>query len=182
MWGFAVNQRVSIAVRISSAEIAARIEELARDVHAAMPEDTLMVPILTGSFVFAADLVRALARAGADWPLDFMTLSSYGAGTESSGKVEIVRDLRESVAGRPVLVIDDILDTGNTLMFARDLLRSRGATDVKICALLDKPSRRKVELAADFVGFAVADEFLVGYGLDKAGRHRGLAYIGAIEG
>jgi hypoxanthine phosphoribosyltransferase len=177
-----VTDRPRIAIRISSAEIAARIEDLARDIRAAMPDDTLLVPILTGSFVFAADLVRALARAGADWPLDFMTLSSYGAGTQSSGRVEIVRDLRETVAGRPVLVIDDILDTGNTLLFARTLLAGRGASDVKICALLDKPSRRTVDLAADFTGFSVADEFLVGYGLDKAGRHRGLGYIGAIEG
>jgi hypoxanthine phosphoribosyltransferase len=170
-----------IVIRISAAEIAARIENLAHDIRAAMPDDTLMVPILTGSFVFAADLVRALARAGADWPLDFMTLSSYGTGTESSGRVEIVRDLREPVAGRCVLVIDDILDTGKTLLFARDLLRGRGARDVRICALLDKPARRRVDLTADFVGFAVTDEFLVGYGLDKAGRHRGLPYIGAIE-
>jgi hypoxanthine phosphoribosyltransferase len=175
-------ERPPIAIRISSAEIAARIEDLARGIRDAMPDDTLMVPILTGSFVFAADLVRALARAGADWPLDFMTLSSYGAGTESSGRIDIVRDLRESVAGRSVLVIDDILDTGRTLLFARDLLRNRGARDVKICALLDKPARRSVALAADFVGFAVTDEFLVGYGLDKAGRYRGLPYIGAIEG
>ncbi|MCW5747522.1 MAG: hypoxanthine phosphoribosyltransferase [Alphaproteobacteria bacterium] len=171
-----------IAIRISSAEIAARVEDLARDIRAAMPDDTLMVPILTGSFVFAADLVRALARVGADWPLDFMTLSSYGSGTASSGKVEIVRDLRETVSGRAVLLIDDILDTGNTLLFARNLLRDRGAKDVKICALLDKPARRTVDLAAEFVGFSVADEFLVGYGLDKAGRHRGLPYIGSIEG
>lgn len=175
-------ERDVIAIRISSAEIATRVEDLARDIRAIMPDDTLMVPILTGSFVFAADLVRALARAGADWPLDFMTLSSYGAGTESSGQVEIVRDLREPVSGRSVLLIDDILDTGRTLLFARDLLRSRGAQDVKICALLDKPSRRQVDLTADFTGFAVGDEFLVGYGLDKAGRHRGLAYIGKIGG
>ena len=170
-----------IAIRFSSAEIATRIEDLARDIRDAMPDDTLMVPILTGSFVFAADLVRALARAGADWPLDFMTLSSYGAGTQSSGQIDIVRDLRESVAGRSVLVIDDILDTGKTLLFARDLLRGRGARNVRICALLDKPARRRVDLTADFIGFAVTDEFLVGYGLDKAGRHRGLPYIGAIE-
>lgn len=173
--------RDRIAIRISSAEIAARIEDLAHDIHATMADDTLMVPILTGSFVFAADLVRALARAGADWPLDFMTLSSYGTRTESSGTIEVVRDLRESVAGRAVLVIDDILDTGNTLLFARNLLRERGARDVKICALLDKPARRRVDLTADFTGFSVGDEFLVGYGLDKAGRYRGLPYIGLIE-
>jgi hypoxanthine phosphoribosyltransferase len=177
-----VTDQAQITIRISSAEIAARVEELARDIRALMPNDTLMVPILTGSFIFAADLVRALAHVGADWPLDFMTLSSYGAGTESSGRVQIVRDLREPVTGRTVLLIDDILDTGNTLLFARNLLRERGASDVRICALLDKPARRRVDLAADFVGFAVADEFLVGYGLDKAGCHRGLAYIGAIEG
>jgi hypoxanthine phosphoribosyltransferase len=176
-----VTERDKIVLRISSAEIAARIDELARDIRASMPDDTLMVPVLTGSFVFAADLVRALAHVGADWPLDFMTLSSYGRGTESSGRIEIVRDLREAVADRAVLLIDDILDTGNTLLFARNLLRERGARDVRICALLDKPARRRVELAADFTGFSVADEFLVGYGLDKAGRHRGLAYIGAIE-
>lgn len=176
-----MTKRDPIAIRLSSAEIAARVEELARDIRDVMADDTLMVPILTGSFVFAADLVRALARAGADWPLDFMTLSSYGAGTESSGRIEIVRDLREAVSGRTVLLIDDILDTGRTLLFARDLLRGRGATDVKICALLDKPSRRQVALSADFVGFAVGDEFLVGYGLDKAGRYRGLPYIGALE-
>jgi hypoxanthine phosphoribosyltransferase len=176
-----VTERDRIVLRISSAEIAARIDELARDIRASMPDDTLMVPVLTGSFVFAADLVRALAHVGADWPLDFMTLSSYGHGTESSGRIEIVRDLREPVAGRAVLVIDDILDTGNTLLFARNLLRERGAREVRICALLDKPARRRVDLAADFTGFAVGDEFLVGYGLDKAGRHRGLPYIGAIE-
>jgi hypoxanthine phosphoribosyltransferase len=176
-----VMDRDRISIRISSAEIASRIEELARDIHASMPHDTLMVPILTGSFIFAADLVRALAHAGADWPLDFMTLSSYGARTDSSGRIEVVRDLRQAVDGRTVLVIDDILDTGNTLLFARTLLRDRGAKDVRICALLDKPARRQVDLTADFTGFSVADEFLVGYGLDKAGRYRGLPYIGLVE-
>ena len=176
-----MSARAEIPVRISSAEIAARIEEMARDIGAAMGEQTTVVPVLTGSFVFAADLIRALARAGADWPLDFITLSSYGAGTESSGQVRIVRDLVMSVEGRDVLLVDDILDTGRTLAAARQLLLDRGAREVKLCALLDKPSRRLVALEAEFVGFSVPDEFLVGYGLDHAGRHRGLSYIGVVE-
>lgn len=176
-----MSARPEIAVRISSAEIAARIEDMARDICEAMSDDTMVVPVLTGSFVFAADLIRALARAGADWPLDFITLSSYGAGTELSGQVRIVRDLAMSIEGKDVLLVDDILDTGRTLTAARQLLLDRGARAVKLCALLDKPSRRLVALEADFVGFSVPDEFLVGYGLDHAGRHRGLSYIGVVE-
>ena len=176
-----MSAREEIPVRISSAEIAARIEEMARDIREAMGDDTMVVPVLTGSFVFAADLIRALARAGADWSLDFITLSSYGADTQSSGTVRIVRDLVMPVEGRDVLLVDDILDTGRTLTAARQLLLDRGARSVRLCALLDKPSRRTVAMEADFVGFAVPDEFLVGYGLDHAGRHRGLSYIGVVE-
>jgi hypoxanthine phosphoribosyltransferase len=173
--------REEIPVRISSAEIAARIEEMARDIRATMGDRTMIVPVLTGSFVFAADLIRALARTGADWPLDFITLSSYGKGSESSGEVRIVRDLVMPVEGHDVLLVDDILDTGRTLTSAREMLLARGARSVRLCALLDKPSRRVVALEADFVGFSVPNEFLVGYGLDHAGRHRGLSYIGVVE-
>ena len=173
--------REEIPVRISSAEIAARIEEMARDIRATMGDRTMIVPVLTGSFVFAADLIRALARTGADWPLDFITLSSYGKGSESSGEVRIVRDLVMPVEGHDVLLVDDILDTGRTLTSAREMLLARGARSVRLCALLDKPSRRVVTLEADFVGFSVPNEFLVGYGLDHAGRHRGLSYIGVVE-
>ncbi|MBV9834747.1 MAG: hypoxanthine phosphoribosyltransferase [Alphaproteobacteria bacterium] len=173
--------REEIPVRISSAEIAARIEDMARDIRATMGDQAMIVPVLTGSFVFAADLIRALARTGADWPLDFITLSSYGQGSESSGKVRIVRDLVMPVAGHDVLLVDDILDTGRTLTAAREMLLERGARSVRLCALLDKPSRRVVALEADFVGFSVPNEFLVGYGLDHAGRHRGLSYIGVVE-
>ncbi len=176
-----MSAREEIPVRISSAEIAARIEDMARDIREAMGDQTMVVPVLTGSFVFAADLIRALARTGADWPLDFITLSSYGAGSESTGTVRIVRDLVMPVEGRDILLVDDILDTGRTLTAARQLLLERGAREVKLCALLDKPSRRAVALEADFVGFSVPDEFLVGYGLDHAGRHRGLSYIGVVE-
>lgn len=172
--------REEIPVRISSAEIAARIEDMARDIRAAMGDHTTVVPVLTGSFVFAADLIRALARAGADWPLDFITLSSYGKGSESSGTVRIVRDLVMSIEGRDVLLVDDILDTGRTLSAAREILLERGARSVKLCALLDKPSRRIAPIESDFTGFTVPNEFLVGYGLDHAGRHRGLSYIGVV--
>lgn len=173
--------REEIPVRISSAEIAARIEDMARDIRAALGEETTVVPVLTGSFVFAADLIRALARTGADWPLDFITLSSYGKGSESSGTVRVVRDLVMSIEGRDVLLVDDILDTGRTLSAAREMLLARGARSVRLCTLLDKPSRRVVAIEADFTGFTVPDEFLVGYGLDHAGRHRGLSYIGVVE-
>ncbi|MBX3502067.1 MAG: hypoxanthine phosphoribosyltransferase [Alphaproteobacteria bacterium] len=173
--------REEIPVRISSAEIAARIEDMARDIRASMGDQTMIVPVLTGSFVFAADLIRALARTGADWPLDFITLSSYGKGSESSGEVRIVRDLVMPVEGRDILLVDDILDTGRTLTAAREMLLARGARTVRLCTLLDKPSRRAVDLEADFVGFSVPNEFLVGYGLDHAGRHRGLSYIGVVE-
>ncbi|MGE0425376.1 MAG: hypoxanthine phosphoribosyltransferase [Reyranellaceae bacterium] len=173
--------REEIPVRISSAEIAARIEDMARDIRGTMSDQTMIVPVLTGSFVFAADLIRALARAGADWPLDFITLSSYGKSSESSGEVRIVRDLVMPVEGHDILLVDDILDTGRTLTAAREMLLARGARSVRLCALLDKPSRRVVALDADFVGFSVPNEFLVGYGLDHAGRHRGLSYIGVVE-
>ncbi len=176
-----MSGREEIPVRISSAEIAARIEDMARDIRATMGDQTMIVPVLTGSFVFAADLIRALARTGADWPLDFITLSSYGKGSESSGAVRIVRDLVMPVEGHDVLLVDDILDTGRTLTAAREILLARGARSVRLCALLDKPSRRVVALEAAFVGFSVPNEFLVGYGLDHAGRHRGLSYIGVVE-
>lgn len=176
-----MTEREEIPVRISSAEIAARIEDMARDIRAALGDETTVVPVLTGSFVFAADLIRALVRTGADWPLDFITLSSYGKGSESSGTVRVVRDLVMSIEGRDVLLVDDILDTGRTLSAAREMLLARGARSVRLCALLDKPSRRVVALEADFTGFTVPDEFLVGYGLDHAGRHRGLSYIGVVE-
>ena len=171
----------SIDVRFAAGDIAARVDTLAQEIAARLPADTLVVAVLKGSFVFAADLIRALSRAGADWPMDFLTLSSYGKGTESSGTVRVVRDLTDDVAGRDVLIIDDILESGFTLAFARDLLRERGAQRVWICTLLDKRGKRKAPIEADFTGFEVPDEFVVGYGLDWAHRFRGLPYIGVVR-
>jgi len=173
--------RPAVSIRFSAAEIAARVEEMAIDLAGKLPPDTLVVSVLKGSFVFAADLIRALSRAGADWSMDFITLSSYGSGTQTSGHVRIVRDIVDEVRGRDVLLVDDILESGFTLSFAKNLLQERGARRAWICTLLDKPHKRRVALTADFVGFEAGDEFLVGYGLDWAHRFRGLPYIGVVE-
>lgn len=173
--------RPTVSVRFSAAEIATRVDEMAADLASKLAPDTLVVSVLKGSFVFAADLIRALSRAGADWSMDFLTLSSYGSGTETSGTVRIVRDIVDDVRGRDVLLVDDILESGLTLSFAKKLLLERGARRVSICTLLDKPDKRRADLQADFVGFRAGDEFLVGYGLDWAHRFRGLPYIGVVE-
>jgi len=173
--------RPAVSIRFSAAEIAARVDEMALELASKLAPDTLVVSVLKGSFVFAADLIRALNRAGADWAMDFLTLSSYGSGTETSGSVRIVRDIVDDVRGRDVLLVDDILESGLTLNFAKNLLLERGARRVSICTLLDKPAKRRAKLEADFVGFRAQDEFLVGYGLDWAHRFRGLPYIGVVE-
>ncbi len=176
-----MTDRPTVSIRFSSAEIAARVDVMADELAAQLPPDTLVVSVLKGSFVFAADLIRALSRAGADWSMDFLTLSSYGDGTESTGRVKIVRDIVDDVRNRDVLLIDDILESGFTLTFARNLMKERGAHRVWVCTLLDKPHKRRTELKADFVGFEAGDEFVVGYGLDWAHRFRGLPYIGVVE-
>ncbi len=171
----------AIDVLISEQEIAQRIDSLAAEIAGDFPGDCLVVVILKGSFVFAADLIRALERAGASPQVEFITLSSYGAGTESSSKVTLAHDVSEDITGKPVLVVDDILESGRMLAFARDMLRTRGAAEVRTCLLLDKPGARKVEIEADYVGFHIGREFVVGYGLDLAHRFRGLPYIGLIR-
>jgi hypoxanthine phosphoribosyltransferase len=173
--------RPTVSIRFSAAEIAARVEVMAETLAGQLPPDTLVVSVLKGSFVFAADLIRALSRHGADWSMDFLTLSSYGTGMETSGRVKIVRDIVDDVRGRDVLLIDDILESGFTLSFAKQLMVERGAHRVWICTLLDKPHKRRTDLKADFVGFDAGDEFVVGYGLDWAHRFRGLPYIGVVE-
>jgi hypoxanthine phosphoribosyltransferase len=173
--------RPTVTIRFSAAEIATRVDEMAADLAVKLAPDTLVVSVLKGSFVFAADLIRALSRAGADWSMDFLTLSSYGSGTETTGHVKVVRDIVDDVRDRDVLLVDDILESGFTLSFAKNLLEERGARRVSICTLLDKPAKRRTTLQADFVGFEAGDEFLVGYGLDWAHRFRGLPYIGVVE-
>jgi hypoxanthine phosphoribosyltransferase len=172
--------RPEVSIRFSATEIAARVDEMAAELAKQLPADTLVVAVLKGSFVFAADLIRALSRAGANWPMDFLTLSSYGTGTQTSGNVRIVRDIVDDVRGLDVLLIDDILESGLTLSFAKNLLKERGAHRVWVCTLLDKPHKRRAVLEADFTGFRAGDEFLVGYGLDWAHRFRGLPFIGVV--
>ncbi len=162
-------------------EIAARIEGLAGEIAAELPRDVLVVIILKGGFVFAADLIRAFHRAGMRPQIDFITLASYGEGAESSGQVAIKRGLGDDVHGRDVLLVDDILETGRTVAAARRLLLERGARSVKLCVLLDKPGKRKGASEADFCGFTVPDRFVVGFGLDYAHFFRDLPYIGTIE-
>ena len=176
-----MSKASSIDVLIPAETIAARVATLAASIAHSMPRDFIIVSLLRGSFVFTADLIRALHGAGASPQVDFMTLASYGRGTTSSGTVEIIRDMTEVVAGRDVLIVDDILESGRTLTSARDLISSRGAHSIRIAVLLEKPGKRKVSIGADFVGFTVEDKFVVGYGLDYANSYRELPFIGVAQ-
>jgi hypoxanthine phosphoribosyltransferase len=165
---------------ISAKTIAARVEALAKDIHEAFDgtDKLVVVGLLRGSFVFIADLVREL-----DLPVevDFIEASSYGNSTESSKEVRILKDLRGAVHDRDVLVVEDIVDTGFTLKHVVGLLKARKPARLKTIALLDKPSRREVDIKADWTGFEIPDEFVVGYGIDFAQRNRNLPFIGAVR-
>ncbi|SPJ22841.1 hypoxanthine phosphoribosyltransferase [Palleronia abyssalis] len=165
---------------ISAKAIAARIEALAREIEAyfAGTEQLVVVGLLRGSFVFIADLVREL-----DLPVevDFLEASSYGNAMESSREVRILKDLRGEIAGRDVLVVEDIVDTGHTLNHVLGLLRQRAPARLETIALLDKPSRREVDVRATWTGFEIPDEFVVGYGIDYAQRDRNLPFIGKVS-
>jgi hypoxanthine phosphoribosyltransferase len=165
---------------ISAKAIAARVEALAREItaHFAGTEKLVVVGLLRGSFVFIADLVREI-----DLPVevDFLEASSYGSGTESSREVRILKDLSGEIAGRDVLVVEDIVDTGFTLHHVVRLLKARGPKRLEVCALLDKPSRREVDMRATWTGFVIPDEFVVGYGIDYAQRNRNLPFIGKVR-
>jgi len=165
---------------ISAKSIAARVESLAHEI-ADYFKDTdklIVVGLLRGSFVFIADLVREL-----DLPVevDFLETSSYGDGMESSREVRILKDLRGKIEGRDVLVVEDIVDTGHTLHHVINLLKSRNPKRLEVCVLLDKPSRREVNVKATWTGFEIPDEFVVGYGIDYAQRNRNLDHIGKVR-
>ncbi len=165
---------------ISAKTIAARIEDLCREITDEYfnTSKLVVVGLLRGSFVFIADLVREL-----DLPVevDFLEASSYGDGMETSREVRILKDLRGQIEGRDVLVVEDIVDTGHTLSHVLHLLESRKPARLKTIALLNKPSRREVEIKADWIGFEIPDEFVVGYGIDYAQRNRNLPYIGKVR-
>lgn len=175
-------READIDVLYSADTIAARNAALAREIRdAGFVENVLVVAVLKGSFVFAADLIRALHAAGISPEVDFMSLSSYGKGTTSSGVVTVIRDIETAVQGRNVLLVDDILESGRTLAHARRTIAERGAARVGVAVLLDKPGKRVAEIEADFVGFVCPDKFVVGYGMDAGHAFRELPYIGYVR-
>lgn len=176
--GFMVSDHPQVLLEQEA--IAARVSELGRAISADYTDKSLViVVILKGSFVFAADLVRAI-----DLPLevDFLGVRSYGDATETSGIVQITSDLTRSIEGRDVLLVEDIVDTGLTLKFLLENLRTRDPRSLKLAALLHKPSRTRVQVAIDYLGFTIPDVFVVGYGLDAAQKYRNLPYVGQLEG
>jgi hypoxanthine phosphoribosyltransferase len=169
----------NIEVLFSAETIAERNLELAKAIVARNFENLLVISILKGSFIFAADLIRAMHDAGAEPDVEFITVSSYGKGTEST-EVRLLRDIDSDVHGRDVLLIDDILESGKTLKFTRELMLQRGARSVSIAVLLDKSVKRKTDIEADFKGFECPDYFVVGYGMDVGHSFRQLPYVGVV--
>lgn len=162
-------------------EIAARTDEMAVQITQEMPKDLVMAPVLTGAFIFAADLLRAITANGHDPDVDFVQLSSYGGARSSSGVVTLLKDFSLDLTGKTVLLVDDVLDTGRSLHFAKRMVMDRGAAAVKLAVLVRKNTGRGEDIDAEYVGFeAGADDFLVGYGMDDDGRKRGLDFIGAL--
>jgi hypoxanthine phosphoribosyltransferase len=170
-----------IRVLFDEDTIAKRNEALAQEIAAAKPENLLVVAVLKGSSMFAADLIRALHRSGLAPQVEFVHLSSYLDGTISTGNVTILRDVESDVRGRDVLLVDDILESGRTVTFAKDLLMARGAKSVKTAVLLEKPGKRAVQIHPDYVGFTCPDVFVVGYGMDVAHSYRQLPFVGVVD-
>lgn len=170
-----------IETLISSDEVQQRISELAQEINHyyqhQQSEKLVVIGLLRGSFMFIADLVRHLHLSV---EIDFLTASSYGSGTESSRDVKILKDLDGDIYGKDVLIVEDIIDTGFTLNKVRDILQLREPRSVSICTLLDKPSRREVDVPVEWIGFSIPDEFVVGYGIDYAQHYRNLDYIAKV--
>ncbi len=169
-----------IRVLFDEEAIANRVKAIAEAISQDKPHNLLLVAVLKGSFIFAADLARALHRAGSVPEMEFLHLSSYGSGTVSSGEVKVLRDIESDVTGRDVILIDDILESGRTLKFARDMIAKRGAKSVRIAAFLDKPGHRKADIQSDYTGFDCPDKFVVGYGMDMGHAWRQLPFIGYV--
>ena len=166
-------------VLLTEDQLEQRIKELGAEItRDYQGKELVLAAVLRGSYVFMADLTRAI-----DLPLtvDFMAVSSYGAGTVSSGQVEIKKDLSDPIEGKNLLIIEDILDSGNTLYYLMDVLSARHPASIRICTLLDKPERRVKPIKADYAGFVIPDSFVVGYGLDYAEKYRNLPYVGVLK-
>ena len=170
----------TVEVMISEQEIKQRIAALGQQISADYRDrgnDIVLVGLLRGSFMFMADLCRAIEVSH---EVDFITASSYGSGMSSSRDVKIIKDLDEDIRGKDVLIVEDIIDSGNTLSKVREILRLREPKSLAICTLLDKPERREVQVDVEYVGFTIPDEFVVGYGIDYAQRYRHLPYVGKV--
>ena len=168
-------------ILLAAAQIERRIVELAAEIEADYPsdEEIHLVGVLKGGFVFMADLVRAMS---ARVTLDFIAVSSYAKSTKSSGEVRLLKDLDAGLEGRHVIIVEDIVDTGLTLTYLQDILRARAPRSLKTACLLSKPSRRRVQVAVDYIGFNIEDRFVVGYGLDYAEKYRNLSHIAVLDG
>ena len=167
------------SVLFSEEQLKQRVREIAAEIEKDYAgKEIMLISVLRGSFVFMADLCRAI-----DLPctLDFMSVSSYGKGTTSSGQVQITKDLSEDISGRHVIVIEDILDSGNTLSYLLKILENRHPASIRLCTLLDKPDRRVKPVEVHYSGFTIPDAFVVGYGLDYAEKYRNLPYIGILK-
>ena len=167
------------SVLLTTQQIQERVQQLATEIEQAYPtaDDLILLCVLKGSVIFFADLSRAIKRPH---QLEFMAVSSYGAGTVSSGNVQIRLDLHTDIEGKHLLIVEDIVDTGNTLSCLTKLLLARNPSSLHICTLLDKPSRRQIDIQAEFVGFEIPDHFVVGYGLDYAEMYRNLPYVAIL--
>ena len=168
--------KVMLSIETLQARVRELGEEITRDYAGA--DDLMVVPILEGSFLFASDLIRCIDL---DLSVEFLGLRSYGAGTESSGVVQITYDLTQPVTGRDVLIVEDIVDTGLSMRYLLENLATRHPRSVKLCSLLHKPARSRVKIPIDYLGFTIEDRFVVGYGLDYAEKYRNLPYIGVLE-
>jgi hypoxanthine phosphoribosyltransferase len=166
------------SVLITAEQVQARVAAMARDIRADYPDNVHIIAVLKGAFMFMSDLVRHMEGSVS---LDFMAVSSYAKGTTSSGEVRLLKDLDTTLDGKDVLIVEDIVDTGLTLTYLQDILRARNPRTLRTACLLSKPSRRKVDVVVEYVGFTIEDRFVVGYGLDYAEQYRNLPYIGLIE-
>ena len=168
-----------LKILLSEEEIKARVQEMGDELYDAFQDkNPMFVGVLNGCFIFMADLVRAAQLKS---ELEFIGVSSYKNSTKSSGVVQITRDLQRDISGRNIIIVEDILDSGNTLAFLKNYLMTKGAASITIATLLDKPARREKPIKADYVGFVVPDEFVVGYGLDYAQQYRNMPYIGVLK-
>lgn len=166
-------------VLVSQSEIALAVERIAKELERDYcDKEVLFVGLLKGSVTFMGDLLKAYSKK---CTIDFMAVSSYGASTVSSGRVNIVKDLSSDIKDKDIVIVEDIIDSGNTLSFIKEYFATKGASSVKICTLLNKPSRRQVDIMVDYIGFDIPDEFVVGYGLDYNEYYRNLPYVGVLK-